>query len=162
MKQASRLSDQQLAAMRQHYINGMTITDIAKKFNVSRVTVNNHSNTKVGGKNGKTWKQLKAAREEKYAEEYETRSEQNYSSQSDNDDIDKEDSHLSKDDQERIKQLKRTIKDVNRKLKLPKIKPSEFIALSKYRTELQEEMYAKDKVYIIPPPLNPTDEEFEA
>ena len=155
-----KLTDEQLSNMRELYISGVTIKEITKQFNVSRVTVNNHSNTLVGGKNGKTWKELRAARVDSDVVDYEKL----VNTQIDNNKKLNDfllDPNLSEADKLRFQQREVTIANVQLKLKYPKLKPSEYIALSKYLTELQDEMLDRDKVYIIPPPVDPKPEEFE-
>lgn len=159
MGKLKKLSEEQLSCMRELYINGSSINDLVDQFHVSRVTINNHSNKKIGGKNGKTWKQLRAAKIKQEEEDYNKSVLQgDFDIDAKNPDISDK---LSKIDRLRIKQIDASIKQLELKLRNPKLKPNEWIALNKYKAILQDERFGRDRVYIIPPPVDPDPEEFK-
>ena len=151
MRKSAKLTEEQLMSMRQLYIDGHSLSWLAANFNVSTVTVNNRSKERVG-KTGKTWKELRDVKVENekdialkviMLEEIEDAEEVVAK---------KADQNLSQNEKGRRKWLRKTIREVDQKLKMPKLKPSEYIALSKYRLELQNELTGRDETIIIGAP----------
>ena len=151
MKTSQHLTEEQLLAIRQLYIDGKAVSWIAEQFDVSRVSISNKVNTRVG-KNGKTWKELREERidsERTHAQKVLVREQK----ESLEEVIEiRKDRKLSGNEKDRRKWLRQTIREVDVKLKMPKLKPSEYIALSKYRLELQNELIGRDETIIIGAP----------
>ena len=160
MKTTERLSREQLVYMRELYISGVAIVDIADQFNVSRVTVTNHSHDIIGGKNGKSWVELRQAKLKEDVVETERIVEFQKLDELEEEKAARKDKKLSTSEKKRRIQLRQEIREVNRRLKLPKLNSSDFIRLSEYRLKLENELHGKDEVFIIGAPENPDECEF--
>ena len=149
MKFTEHLTETQIGALRQLYIDGKPIVWLAKEFNVSRVTISNWSKKLLGGK---TWRELRKLKNENEREFEEQLIIQKKKEEVEELKSERRDRRLSANEQSRRKWLRKTINEVDGKLRLPKLKPSEYIALSKYRLELENELIGKDEIIIIGAP----------
>ena len=152
MKTTQHLTDDQLLAMRQFYIDGKTVVWIAEQFNCSRVTVSSRANNTKVGFNGKTWAQLRKIRidnEKIHAGEVLVREQRETAEEVV---ATKKDRGMSAGERDRRKWLRQTIREVDSKLKLPKLGTNDYLKLSKYRLELDNELVGRDEVIIIGAP----------
>jgi len=149
MKSTEHLTETQIGALRQLYIDGKPIVWLASEFNVSRVTISNWSKKLLGGKTWRELRKLKSENEREYGAQLAIQKKKEEVEELKSD---RRDRRLSANEQTRRKWLRKTINEVDGKLRLPKLKPSEYIALSKYRLELENELIGKDEIFIIEAP----------